>query len=104
MSVLEAGIKRGQLLIEDHEGKHVFGEADCNRPVTMTIRCDDVWARIVLSLDMGRGFLDLLAPLARVDTSPNSVRSIHERGLRCFKLEGYVRCTLWCLRVFRFWC
>ncbi|KAI0727633.1 cyclopropane-fatty-acyl-phospholipid synthase [Fomitopsis betulina] len=53
MSVLEAGIKRGQLLIEDHEGKHAFGEAECSRPVTMTIRCDDVWARVVLSLDMG---------------------------------------------------
>ena len=54
MSVLEVGVKHGQLLIEDHEGQHIYGEAECKRPVTMTIRCDDIWARIVLSLDMGR--------------------------------------------------
>ena len=66
MSVLEAGIKRGQLLIEDYEGKHVYGETDCKRPVTMTIRCDDVWARIVLSLDMGRKSRALFASILRV--------------------------------------
>ena len=79
MSVLEAGIKRGQLFIEDHEGKHVYGEADCKRPVTMTIRCDDVWARIVLSLDMGRKLQLVFGPLfRRIDMRSNSLRSIHE--------------------------
>ena len=76
MSVLEAGIKRGQLLIEDHEGKHVYGEADCSRPVTMTIRCDDVWARIVLSLDMGRKLRLLFAPNCRADISGQSRKHI----------------------------
>ena len=83
MSVLEAGIKRGQLLIEDHEGKHAFGEAECSRPVTMTIRCDDVWARVVLSLDMGREFRVSYSLFVRADTSSNSIRSLHERRLRC---------------------
>ncbi|PCH33071.1 cyclopropane fatty acid synthase [Wolfiporia cocos MD-104 SS10] len=54
MSVLEAGIVRGELHIEDSEGKRVFGVPNSKRPVViMRVHNDDLWARIVLSLDMG---------------------------------------------------
>ncbi|EMD41292.1 hypothetical protein CERSUDRAFT_78947 [Gelatoporia subvermispora B] len=54
--ILESGLRKGHLVVEDDEGKHVFGEpVSSQETVVMTVRNPDVWARLFLSYDIGLG-------------------------------------------------
>ncbi|GBE86996.1 Tuberculostearic acid methyltransferase UfaA1 [Sparassis crispa] len=54
IGILDEGLVHGQLHIEDSRGNFIFGSLLPNRdPVILVVKNDDMWARIVLSLDMG---------------------------------------------------
>ncbi|KAJ7611783.1 cyclopropane fatty acid synthase [Roridomyces roridus] len=54
MDILKRGVVKGQLLVQDHQGTHHFGNADSGiEPVVLKILNDNMWLRICLSHDLG---------------------------------------------------
>lgn len=58
LEVLEKGVLKGSLRIEDEDGSFDFGTATDKEPtVVMKIRSKDIWMRILTSADIGSTFL-----------------------------------------------
>ncbi|KAJ7639298.1 Mycolic acid cyclopropane synthetase-domain-containing protein, partial [Roridomyces roridus] len=52
-ALVHRGITRGQLIIVDSEGKHVFGEEASECRVNLTVLDNAMWGQIFLSHDLG---------------------------------------------------
>lgn len=83
-AVLRDGIRRGQLVIEDCDGTHTYGEYDSSdkkaRIVSIKVVNDDFYARVYLRHDLGCtcDFSYCFATRA-LTFSPSSLRGVHVR-------------------------
>ena len=83
-AVLRDGIRRGQLVIDDCDGTHTYGEYDSSdkqaRIVSIRVVNEDFYARVYLRHDLGCAWdFSYCFATRGLTVFPSSLRGVHVR-------------------------